>query len=94
MSRFYYYLILINMVANIIASVPAILLHYHNDGAVISMLLSIAAGVLLVTIYTKFFLKYPGKTLPELLEKLLPNGFTCLSFFYSLYYGLLQGLLR
>lgn len=75
MSRFYYYLILINMVANIIASVPAILLHYHNDGAVISMLLSIAAGVLLITLYTKFFLKYPGKTLPELLEKTTSKWF-------------------
>ena len=75
MSRFYYYLILINMVANIIASVPAILLHYYNEGSVISMLLSVAAGVFLVTLYTKFFLQYPGKTLPELLEKTTSKWF-------------------
>ena len=83
MSRFYYYLILINMVANIIASVPAILLHYHNEGTVISMLLAIAAGVVLVTIYTRFFLSYPGKTLPELLEKTTSRWFY-LPFVFSL----------
>ncbi|MBM7663840.1 hypothetical protein JOC25_000296 [Solibacillus kalamii] len=75
MSRFYYYLIIINMMANIIASVPAILLHYHKEGTVISMILSIGAGVVLVTIYTRFFLSYPGKTLPELLEKTTSKWF-------------------
>ena len=75
MSRFYYYLIIINMVANIIASVPAILLHYYNDGSVMGLLLSMPAGVLLVILYTRFFLKYPGKTLPELLEKTTSKWF-------------------
>ncbi len=69
MSRFYYYLILINMVANIIASVPAILLHFHKDGAVSAMILAVAAGTFLVTLYTRFFNKFPGLTLPELLQK-------------------------
>lgn len=69
MSRFYYYLILINMVANIIASVPVILLHFHKEGAVSSMLLAVIAGTVLITVYTRFFNSFPGMTLPELLQK-------------------------
>ncbi|KGR83882.1 GerAB/ArcD/ProY family transporter [Lysinibacillus odysseyi] len=69
MSRYYYYLILINMVANIIASVPAILLHSHKDGAVSAMILAIFVGTFLVTVYTRFFNAFPGRTLPELLQK-------------------------
>lgn len=75
MNRFYYYLILINMVANIIASVPAILLHYHKEGTVSSMIMGIITGVILVTIYTRFFNSYPGMTLPELLQKTTPKWF-------------------
>lgn len=63
------------MVANIIASVPGILLHYYKEGSVISMIFAVAAGVIIVTIYTKFFLLYPGKTLPELLEKTTSKWF-------------------
>lgn len=69
MSRFYYYLILINMAANIIASVPVILLNHHKDGAVSSMLISIVVGIILVIVYTRFFNSFPGMTLPELLKK-------------------------
>jgi hypothetical protein len=75
LSRFYYYLILINMVANIIASVPAILLHFHKEGAVPSMILAVVVGTLLVTIYTRFFNSFPGMTLPELLEKTTAKWF-------------------
>ncbi|WP_413365059.1 GerAB/ArcD/ProY family transporter [Lysinibacillus sp. 3P01SB] len=69
MSRFYYYLILINMVANIIASVPVILLHFHKEGAVSSMLLAVVAGTILITLFTRFFNSFPGMALPELLQK-------------------------
>lgn len=75
MSRFYYYLIIINMVANIIASVPAILLHYHKDGAISSMILAVIVGTLLVIIYTRFFNSFPGMTLPELLQKTTARWF-------------------
>lgn len=83
MNRFYYYLILINMVANIIASVPAILLHYHKDGSVSSMILGAIAGVILITIYTRFFISFPGMTLPELLQKTTSKWFY-LPFVFSL----------
>lgn len=69
MSRYYYYLIFINMVANIIASVPVILMHYRKDGTVISMIIAIIIGMIQVIIYTRFFNSFPGMTLPDLLKK-------------------------
>ncbi len=75
MSRFYYYLILVNMVANIIACVPAILLHYHKEGTVTSMLLAVILGTALVTIFTRFFNTFPERTLPELLQKTTTKWF-------------------
>lgn len=71
------------MVANIIASVPAILLHYHKEGAVSAMIMALIFGVLLITIYTRFFNSFPGKTLPELLATTTAKWFH-LPFVFSL----------
>lgn len=75
MSRYYYYLVLINMIANVIASVPAILLHFHDDGAVSAMIIAVFAGTFLVFSYTRFFNNFPGMTLPELLQKTTAKWF-------------------
>lgn len=63
------------MVANVIASVPAILLHNYKNGSVSAMILAIVAGTILVTIYTRFFIAFPGMTLPDLLKKTTPKWF-------------------
>ncbi|TSI05116.1 GerAB/ArcD/ProY family transporter [Lysinibacillus sp. BW-2-10] len=75
MSRFYYYLILVNMVSNIIASVPVILLYFHKEGAISSMILSVVVGTIIITVYTRFFNNFPGMTLPELLQKTTAKWF-------------------
>lgn len=63
------------MVANIIASVPAILLQFHKEGSVSSMILAVVTGTILVTIYTRFFNTFPGMTLPDLLKKTTSKWF-------------------
>lgn len=63
------------MVANIIASVPTILLQFHKEGSVSSMILAVIAGTILVTIYTRFFNAFPGMTLPDLLKKTTAKWF-------------------
>jgi len=63
------------MIANIIASVPVILMQYRKDGAMMSIILAIIAGIVLVTIYTRFFNSFPGKTLPELLKSVTSKWF-------------------
>jgi len=75
LSRFYYYLILINMIANIISAVPTILLYYREDGAVSALIVGAMLGLVIVVIYTKFFNAFPGMTFPELLVKTMPKWF-------------------
>lgn len=68
MNRFIYYLILVNMVSNIAAIVPRILLAKSKHGAIISMGLGLVTGLLLTYIVILFFNKYPSKGLPELMK--------------------------
>lgn len=75
MSRYYYYLILINMIANIISAVPTILLHYGSDGAVSGLLIGIMLGLAIVICFTKFFNAFPGKTFPEMLVETTAKWF-------------------
>lgn len=75
MSRFYYYLVMINMIANIISAVPTILLRYRNDGAVLSLIVGIILGLVIVIVYTKFFNAFPGKAFPELLVQTTSKWF-------------------
>jgi hypothetical protein len=73
MSRYFYYFTLINMVTTMTASMPKILIMERKEGALLSILLAIAGGVLFCYICGRFFLKYPGKDFPELLNEALPK---------------------
>ncbi|GKV65330.1 MULTISPECIES: GerAB/ArcD/ProY family transporter [unclassified Sporosarcina] len=66
MSRFIYFLIISNMVANIIASIPRILLSESEDGAVLSMILALFYGVFAIWVLIKCLQAFPGKSVPEL----------------------------
>lgn len=73
MNRFLYYLLFVNMIANMISAVPKILLQERMTGAVISILLSIVFGLVLVYIYVNFFNRFPGKDFPQLLKEYTPS---------------------
>ncbi|MGM0903881.1 MAG: GerAB/ArcD/ProY family transporter [Bacillota bacterium] len=75
MSRYFYYLVFVNMVANVVASVPKILLEKKSEGAIVSMVLAIIIGMVLCYIVAKFFTSFPGQGLPELMKKYLPRWF-------------------
>ncbi|WP_062356868.1 GerAB/ArcD/ProY family transporter [Bacillus kwashiorkori] len=82
MNRYMYYLIFINTVTNMIANVPRILLLERLNGAIPSIFLAIGAGVFITYIILKFFNKYPGKALPELLDRATPKWFNKLFLAY------------
>ncbi|MCR2821563.1 GerAB/ArcD/ProY family transporter [Lederbergia panacisoli] len=71
MNRYMYYLIYINMFANMVVSVPKILLGERKDGAIISMVLAVIAGMFVIYVFLWFFNKFPGKDYPELAKKYL-----------------------
>ena len=64
MNRFYYYLIAATMISNIVASVPGILLAESRNGAILSMVLAVIAGMVIIYTTTYFFNQFPGKDLP------------------------------
>ncbi|MCJ8009971.1 GerAB/ArcD/ProY family transporter [Lederbergia wuyishanensis] len=73
MNRYVYYLLYVNMFANMVVSVPKNLLNERRDGAIISMVLAIGAGMLVIYAFLWFFSKFPGKDYPELLKKHSPK---------------------
>jgi hypothetical protein len=75
MSRYFYYLVFVNMVANVVASVPKILLAEKTEGAIVSMILAVFLGMALCYIVARFFNSFPGQGLPELMKRYLPRWF-------------------
>ncbi|MFP3125875.1 spore germination protein [Ectobacillus funiculus] len=76
MNRYFYYLIIVNMLANIVASVPRILLDAREKGAIASMILALIIASMVTYITASFFNKFPGKGLPELLKEYTPKWVT------------------
>ena len=82
MNRFFYYLLLINMITSVVATNPKVLLHNSDEGAVTSMILAVVAGLFFVYILAAFFNKFPGQGLPELLYKFTPKWYSWPVLFY------------
>ncbi|TJY43966.1 hypothetical protein E5161_00770 [Cohnella pontilimi] len=72
MSRYFYYLFVLNMFINTIFFVPRILLAKRYDGAISSILLAIVIGSLLAFLFTSAMNRLNGQGLPEMLEKSFP----------------------
>ncbi|MBS4201984.1 GerAB/ArcD/ProY family transporter [Bacillus sp. FJAT-49732] len=69
MNRYVYYLLYVNMFANMVVSVPKILLYSRKDGAIIAIVLAIIAGTIVIYAFVRFFKTFPGKDYPELIKK-------------------------
>lgn len=76
MNRYFFYMSLVNMLANMAATLPKILIENRTGGAILAMLLSLFPGLLFVYIFLKFFKKFKGKGLPEILPDYFPGWFT------------------
>ncbi|MDV6378337.1 GerAB/ArcD/ProY family transporter [Sporosarcina sp. GW1-11] len=68
MSRFVYYLLISNMVANMIAAGPRILFSKSEQGAIVSMIIALFFGVFINWALIKFFNAFSGESLPEILD--------------------------
>ncbi|MFE8700513.1 GerAB/ArcD/ProY family transporter [Cytobacillus sp. FJAT-54145] len=68
-SRYFYYLIFLNMLANIIVFVPRILIDNRKDGAVMAILIAIPIGLLMAYLFAKFMSKVPRKDVKEILDE-------------------------
>lgn len=68
MNRYFLYLILLNMLTNIIIFVPKILIKYRYDGAIMSIIIAIFIGLALMYLDTKVFARFAGRGLPEIID--------------------------
>ncbi|MBP1934309.1 GerAB/ArcD/ProY family transporter [Ammoniphilus resinae] len=69
MSRFYYYLIFLNMTVNVVAFVPNVLLQQRFIGAVPSMVIALIVGTINAAIFGFCINRFPGEGLPEILNR-------------------------
>ncbi|MGN7940300.1 GerAB/ArcD/ProY family transporter [Virgibacillus sp. 6R] len=73
MNRYFFYLVFVNMIANVVSSVPKILIGQRMNGAIISMVVSYILGLAFCYICARFFNLFPGQGLPDLTKKYLPR---------------------
>ncbi len=81
------------MVANIVASVPVILLQHRKEGAITSMIIATIVGITLIFIITRFFNAFPGMTLPDLLKKTMSKWIYTPILIYIIVVWFLGGLI-
>jgi spore germination protein KB len=71
MNRYFLYLIILNMLTNVIIFVPKYLIQYRFDGLIGSILLAIVIGIGLMYLDSIVYSRFPGQGLPEILENRL-----------------------
>ncbi|WP_077212954.1 GerAB/ArcD/ProY family transporter [Bacillus dakarensis] len=76
MNRYFIYLVFVNMVANVVASVPKILISQRSEGALLSMIISYILGLVFCYLCARFFNLFPGEGLPDLTKKYMPRWFS------------------
>ncbi|MFC3883577.1 GerAB/ArcD/ProY family transporter [Bacillus songklensis] len=81
MNRYYYYLVAVNMLVNIIVFIPKILLNERKSGAVMAIVLAIFIALFLLYCYTNLMNQFPGKGLPELLKENTAKWFYTVTIF-------------
>ncbi|MFK9090438.1 GerAB/ArcD/ProY family transporter [Bacillus salipaludis] len=67
MNRYYLYIVLLNMLVNVIIFVPKILIEYRFKGAVMGVVIAIPIGVALNYFYSTAINKFPEQGMPEIL---------------------------
>jgi hypothetical protein len=93
MIRYFYYLVLLNMLANIILFVPRILLSHRFEGSMMSLVLSVPIGFTLLYVFVKSITKFPRQGLPEILKKHAPRWVRIFILSYFIVFWFLAGMI-
>lgn len=85
MSRFLFYLILANMLTNMVSITPRILISGKENGTFISIILALVIGKTLTYFLVSLFSKFPGQGLPEIMKGYIPKSISApILLFFSL----------
>ncbi len=85
-KRYFYIMLILNMLTNIVAYVPTVLIENRSNGALLGMFISLPIGMLLIFFFVKYISEFPEQGIPEILEKYTKKWFR---FFYLFFQGFL-----
>ncbi|UGB32303.1 GerAB/ArcD/ProY family transporter [Metabacillus sp. B2-18] len=74
-KRFIYVMLILNMLTNIVAYVPMVLIENRSNGSVLAMILAVPTGIIIIYFFTKYMSNFPYMGLPEILDKYAPKWF-------------------
>ncbi|TXC91574.1 GerAB/ArcD/ProY family transporter [Metabacillus litoralis] len=74
-KRYIYMMLILNMLTNIVAYVPKMLLEQRTSGSILAILLAVPVGMIIIYLYTKYLSEFPYMGLPEILEKYTSKWF-------------------
>ncbi|WP_274365115.1 hypothetical protein [Paenibacillus thermotolerans] len=87
MKRYFFYMVIVNMLVNIITFVPSILTAHRFGGSVMSFLFAVPIGTVMIYMLLWALSRFPGRGMPEMLDEAgLPKW---ISVPINLYYALL-----
>lgn len=72
MNRYFYYLVVTNMLVNVLALVPRVLINERFNGAVLALPISAVLGFAVMALFVRALEKFPQKGLPEILDTFMP----------------------
>ncbi|MBP1961319.1 GerAB/ArcD/ProY family transporter [Paenibacillus aceris] len=93
MVRYFYYLVFINMLANIVLFVPRIFITHRFEGSMMALVLSIPIGFMLLYFFVKSITKFPGQGFPEILKKHTPGWVRICFLIYFIVIWYLAGMI-
>lgn len=66
MMRYFYYMVIMCMMINVMLNVPTILIEKRFDGAVMAIIAAILSGGLCTIVFIKSLKRFPNLGLPEI----------------------------
>ncbi|MDD9270095.1 GerAB/ArcD/ProY family transporter [Paenibacillus sp. GCM10023248] len=93
MVRYFYYLVFLNMLANIVIFVPRVLLTHRFEGSMMSIVLSVPIGFTLLYVFVKSIRQFPQQGLPEILKDHAPGWVRLTILIYFIHMWFLAGAL-
>ncbi|PYI55722.1 GerAB/ArcD/ProY family transporter [Paenibacillus flagellatus] len=83
--RYFYYLVITNMLVNVLVFVPRLLIRDRYDGSVMALPVAFAIGMTLLTVFVKSIARFPKQDLADVMEGCFPRAFNkALLLFFSL----------
>lgn len=83
MNRYFYYLIIVNMITNVLTFIPRILLNERLSGGLLAIPIGTIVGTGLMYLFIKQISHFPEMGLPEILEKYLSKWFKNIYIFFN-----------